>query len=181
MPCAPRSHLVFGDRDLWSAPRPTHPPPLQFSSDVNFTMYNRDFSSNVAKERLSHSLAFDSFVRKQASARESKKREKEKNAGWSFTGGSFATFELCCVRHCECYKDICKRKTEMVCLFLTLPACSHCDSAILSVSKRNWPQPPPSHIKPITFGNELPTYDMIPWRFRLDVLRQRVLRNASVL
>ena len=33
---------------------------------------------------------------------------------------------------------------------------------ILSVSKRNGPQPPPSHIKPITFGNELRTYDMIP-------------------
>ena len=28
----------------------------------------------------------------------------------------------------------------------------------LSVSKRNGPQPPPSHIKPITFGNELRTY-----------------------
>ena len=32
---------------------------------------------------------------------------------------------------------------------------------ILSVSKRNGPEPPPSHIKPITFANELWTYDMI--------------------
>ena len=34
--------------------------------------------------------------------------------------------------------------------------------AILSVSKRNGPQPPPSHIKPIMFGNELRNYHMIP-------------------
>ena len=34
---------------------------------------------------------------------------------------------------------------------------------ILSVSKRNCAQPPPSHIKPITFGNELQTNDMIPY------------------
>ena len=33
---------------------------------------------------------------------------------------------------------------------------------IFFVSKRNGPQPPPSHIKPITFGNELRTCDMIP-------------------
>ena len=33
---------------------------------------------------------------------------------------------------------------------------------ILSVSKRNGPQRPPSHIKPIMFGNELRNYDMIP-------------------
>ena len=33
---------------------------------------------------------------------------------------------------------------------------------ILSVSKQNGPQPPPSHIKLIMFGNELQTYDMIP-------------------
>ena len=26
---------------------------------------------------------------------------KKKNAGWFFVGGSFATFKLCCVRHCE--------------------------------------------------------------------------------
>ena len=34
---------------------------------------------------------------------------------------------------------------------------------ILSVSKRNGPQPPPSHIKPISFGNELRTFDLIPY------------------
>ena len=27
----------------------------------------------------------------------------------------------------------------------------------------NGPQPPPAHIKPITFGNELRTYDMVPY------------------
>ena len=32
---------------------------------------------------------------------------------------------------------------------------------ILSVSKRNGLQPPPSDNKPITFGNELQYYDMI--------------------
>ena len=34
---------------------------------------------------------------------------------------------------------------------------------ILSVSKRNGLQPPPAHIKPITYGNELRTYDMVPY------------------
>ena len=34
-------------------------------------------------------------------------------------------------------------------------------SVILSVSKRNCAQPPPSHIKPVTFGSKLRTY-MIP-------------------
>ena len=32
---------------------------------------------------------------------------------------------------------------------------------ILSVSKRNGPQPRPSHIKPLTFGSKLRPYDMI--------------------
>ena len=67
-----------------------------------------------------------------------------------------------------------KRKNEAS-LFLAFAVCSYVVMAlvaaivrrltliaILSVSKRNGPQPPPSHIKPITFGNELRTYDMIP-------------------
>ena len=33
---------------------------------------------------------------------------------------------------------------------------------MFSASKQNGPQPPPCHIKPITFGIELRTYDMIP-------------------
>ena len=42
-------------------------------------------------------------------------------------------------------------------------------NTILSVSKWNGPQPPPSHIKPITFGNEFRTYDndpLVPIMFR---------------
>ena len=62
----------------------------------------RNFSSSVAKERLSNSFAFDSFVRKQAPVGESKKRKKTQ-VDFSRGGGggvSFATFELCCVRPC---------------------------------------------------------------------------------
>ena len=78
MPCAPRSYLAFGDRDRWPGPRLTRPPPLhlQFSS-VLLQLHDRDFSSRVAKECLLNSFASDSFVRKQTSVRESKKKKKK--------------------------------------------------------------------------------------------------------
>ena len=70
---------AFGDRDRWPGPRPNRQPPLhlQFSS-VLLQLHDRDFTSRVAKERLSNSFAFDSFVRKQTSVREfeAKKRKK---------------------------------------------------------------------------------------------------------
>ena len=65
---------------------------------VLLQLQDRNFSSSVAKERLSNSFAFDSFVRKQPSVGESKKRKKKRRL--IFRGGSFATFELCCVRPC---------------------------------------------------------------------------------
>ena len=42
---------------------------------VLLELHDRDFSSRVAKERLSNSFAFDSFVRKQVSVKESKKKK----------------------------------------------------------------------------------------------------------
>ena len=61
---------------------------------VLLQLQDRNNSSSVAKERLSNSFAFDSFVRK----RGGRKQKEKKYAGWFFEGGSFATFELCCVR-----------------------------------------------------------------------------------
>ena len=73
MPCASRSHpLAIATSMTRPGPRPTRPPPLQFPCNRQ----DRNFSSSVAKERLSNSFAFDSFVRKQATVCESKKRKK---------------------------------------------------------------------------------------------------------
>ena len=73
----------------------------------------------------------------------------------------------------ECYNGIYKRKKEMASLFLTLPACSHCDSA---TGPRDCAAENPYYdfvrfqtklastlSLPITFGNELRTNDMIPY------------------
>ena len=99
MPCASRSHpLAIAIAISMTRPgtRPTRPGPPSLQFWLLLQLQDHNFSSSVAKERLSNSFAFDSFVRKQASVGESKKRKK--NAGWFFAGGSFATFELCCVR-----------------------------------------------------------------------------------
>ena len=91
------------------------------------------------------------------------------------TPGTIQFLKLRDSNECAWYSGIYKRKKEITSLFLALNTCSQSGSAtgaanarrkflitILSVSKRNRPQPPPSHIKPITFGNELRTHDMIP-------------------
>ena len=97
MSCAPRSHLASGDRDRdgWSTN------PSASTAAVLLQLHDRDFlSSSFAKERLPHSFALDSFVRNQASVRESKKNQKTQ-VDFTGGGGSFATFELCCVRPCQ--------------------------------------------------------------------------------
>ena len=67
---------TFGDRDR-DIDDPTRTPPNPSAAvAVLLQLKDRNFSSSVAKERLSNSFAFDSFVRKQASVRESKKRKK---------------------------------------------------------------------------------------------------------
>ena len=64
----------FGDRDIDD---PTRTPPNPSAAvAVLLQLQDRNFSSSVAKGRLSNSFAFDSFVRKQASVGESKKRKK---------------------------------------------------------------------------------------------------------
>ena len=88
----------------------------------------------------------------------------------SYTPGTVLCLKLRDSYYCEYYKDIYKRKEkkkERTGLFLAFTICLHCDSApgtviarrkilitILSISKQKWPQSPPYHIKPITFGNE---------------------------
>ena len=56
--------------------RPGPRPDPSTAVAVLLQLQDRNFSSSVAKERLSKSFAFDSFVRKQASVGESKKRKK---------------------------------------------------------------------------------------------------------
>ena len=53
--------------------------PCTCSSPSSPKIHDRDFSSGVAKERLSNSFAFDSFVRKQTSVSESKKKKKKRS------------------------------------------------------------------------------------------------------
>ena len=63
---------------------PAQPVRVHRRAAVLLQLHDRDFlSSSFAKERLSNSFAFDSFVRNQASMGESKKKKerKEKNAG----------------------------------------------------------------------------------------------------
>ena len=74
--CASRSHLAFGDRDR-DIDDPTRTPPNPSAAvAVLLQFQDRNFSSSVAKDRLSNSFAFDSFVRKQASMGETKKKKK---------------------------------------------------------------------------------------------------------
>ena len=57
----------------------TPPSPSASTAAVFLQLHDRDFlSSSFAKGRLSNSLAFDSFVRNQASVRESKKKKKRR-------------------------------------------------------------------------------------------------------
>ena len=68
---------TFGDRDR-DIDDPTRTPPNPSAAvAVLLLLQDRNFSSSVAKERLSNSFAFDSFVTKQASVGESKKRKKK--------------------------------------------------------------------------------------------------------
>ena len=58
---------------------PGPPNPSASTAAVLLQLHDRDFlSSSFAKERLSNSFAFDSFVRNQASVRETKKKKKKK-------------------------------------------------------------------------------------------------------
>ena len=87
MPSASRSHQ-FGDRDRDTSiddPDPDPAPNPSAAVAVLLQLQDRNFSSSVAKERLSNSFAFDSFVRKQASVGESKKRKKKRRL--IFRGG----------------------------------------------------------------------------------------------
>ena len=73
----------FGDRDL-DIDDPTRTPPNPSAAVADLPqLQDRNFSSSVAKERLSNSFAFDSFVRKQASVGESKKRKKKTQVDFS--------------------------------------------------------------------------------------------------
>ena len=97
MPCAPRSHLASGDRDHDGRPRPTRPrPPRQFSSNFTIAIFWVRFSQKNACQ--THSLLIHLWETKPRWKKAKKKEKKKKNAGWFLAGGSFATFELCCVR-----------------------------------------------------------------------------------
>ena len=92
MPCAPRSHLASGGRDLdgWPGPRPTRlRPPPQFSSNFTIAIFWVRLSQKNACQ--THSLSIHLWETK---PRWEKAKKKKKNAGWFLAGGSFATFEL---------------------------------------------------------------------------------------
>ena len=71
MPCAPRSHLAFGDRDRWPGPHPAHPPPMRFSSNFMIAISAWGSCRNRTPVKL---VRFQLIYEKQASVRESTKR-----------------------------------------------------------------------------------------------------------
>ena len=104
MPCAPRSHLASGDRDRDGWPGPAQPVSVHRHSSPP-TSRSR-FSEFEFRKRTPVKLICFRFIcekpnlggRKQ---KKKKKKKKKKNASWFLAGGSFATFELCCVRPCR--------------------------------------------------------------------------------
>ena len=86
---------LWRSRSRYRWPDPA-PPNSSAAMAVLLQLQDRNFSASVAKERLLNSFAFDSLVRKQASVGGGKNRKKTQ-VDFS-RGGSFATFELFCVR-----------------------------------------------------------------------------------
>ena len=75
--CTTFTPCLWRSRSRWMTRTP--PNPSASTAAVLLQLHDRDFlSSSFAKERLSNSFAFDSFVRNQASVRESKKKKKKK-------------------------------------------------------------------------------------------------------
>ena len=86
MPCAPRSFMpscihalctTFIVHHVHRSRSSTRTPPNSSAAlalAVLLQLHDRDFSSRVAKERLSNSFAFDSFVRKQTRWERAKKK-----------------------------------------------------------------------------------------------------------
>ena len=97
MPCAP--HLASGDRDRdgWPGPRPTRPRPPPQSSNFTIAIFWVRVSQKNACQ--THSLSIHSWETKPR-WENAKKKKRKKKPGWFLAGGSFATFELCCVRPC---------------------------------------------------------------------------------
>ena len=98
LPCAPRSHLGFGNRDDRTSPNPSAAVAVLQSPATSRWRFQFE-----CRKRTPVKLIRFRFICEKTSLGERKqKKKKEKNAGWFFArggGGSFATFELCCVHH----------------------------------------------------------------------------------
>ena len=87
-PPRPFTPCLWRSRSRWMTRTP--PNPSASTAAVLLQLHDRDFlSSSFAKERLSNSFAFDSFVRNQASVRESKKKKKKKKKRSLISRGGF--------------------------------------------------------------------------------------------